>query len=58
MSEQPEERNKDSRDAGKNNIEQPEPTDKQDPTEPVTVGTGKGSSSGREGKASGGATGT
>jgi hypothetical protein len=39
------------------NIEQPEPLDKQDPTGPVTVGSGKGSS-GREGKASGGATGS
>ena len=52
MSDQPEERNKDSRKAGKDNIEQAGPVDKQDPTEPVTVGSGKGSS-GREGKGSG-----
>jgi hypothetical protein len=56
MSEQPEERNKDSRKAAKDSIEQPGPVDKQDPTEPVTVGSGKGSS-GREGKAGGGAQG-
>jgi hypothetical protein len=58
MSEQPEERNRDSKKTAKDNIEQPGPVDKQDPTEPVTVGSGGGSSSGREGKASGGATGT
>ena len=48
MSENPEERSKDSKKVAKGNIEQqlqPEPLDKQDPTEPVKV-TG-----GREGKA-------
>jgi hypothetical protein len=54
MSEQPEERNRDSKNASKDNIEQP--LEKQDPTEPVTVGSGKGSS-GREGKGSGGTAG-
>lgn len=58
MSEQPEERNRDSRNSAMDNIEQPRPVEKQDPTEPITVGSGKGSASGREGKASGGATGT
>lgn len=45
MSEQPEGRTKDSEKAARNNIEQqqPEPMDKQDPTEPVKV-TGRGSS--------------
>ena len=56
MSEQPEERNKDSKKAAKDNIEQPEPLGKEDPTEPVTIGNEDSSSSGREGKASGGAT--
>lgn len=56
MSEQPEKRNKDSKRVSEESIEQPEPIGKQDPTEPVTVGGGKGSS-GREGKASGGAQG-
>jgi hypothetical protein len=56
MSEQPEERTKDSGKAARDSIEQPEPIDKQDPTETVTVGSGKGSS-GREGKAGGGAQG-
>jgi hypothetical protein len=56
MSEQPEERNKDSRKSAKDRIEQPGPVDKQDPTEPVTVGSGKGSS-GRESKGAGGAQG-
>jgi hypothetical protein len=37
MSEQPEERTKSSEKAAKANIEQPEPIDKQDPTEPVKV---------------------
>ena len=63
MSEQPEERNKDSKKAAKDNIEQP--VGKQDPTEPVTVeGSGAGQGGGsaaREGKgtttASGGAAG-
>jgi hypothetical protein len=48
MSEDPEKRGKDSKKVAKGNIEQqpqPEPLDKQDPTEPVKV-TG-----GREGKA-------
>jgi hypothetical protein len=48
MSENPEERSKDSKKVAKGNIEQqpqPDPLDKQDPTEPVKV-TG-----GREGKA-------
>jgi hypothetical protein len=50
MSENPEKRGKDSKKVAKGNIEQqqqpqPEPLDKQDPTEPVKV-TG-----GREGKA-------
>lgn len=56
MSEQPEERNRESKKTAKDNIEQTAPVDKQDPTEPVTVGSG-GGSSGREGKASCGATG-
>jgi hypothetical protein len=51
-----EKRNRDSKEAAKDNIEQPGPLEKSDPTEPVTVGSGKGSS-GREGKASGGAEG-
>jgi len=39
MSEQPEERNRESRKAGENNLEQPAPpVDKQDPTNPVKVG--------------------
>jgi hypothetical protein len=45
MSENPEERNKDSRKASENSIEQP--LDKADPTEPVQVGgakEGKGTS--------------
>jgi hypothetical protein len=40
MSENPEERGKDSKKVAKDNIEQqpqPEPLDKQDPTEPVKV---------------------
>ena len=49
MSEKPEERDKDSKKVAKGNIEQqqpqPEPLDKQDPTEPVKV------AGGREGKA-------
>jgi hypothetical protein len=52
MSEQPEERNSDSKKAAKDSIEQP--IDKQDPTEPVTVeGSGAGQGGGsaaREGK--------
>jgi len=44
MSEKPEERNKDSKEVAKGNIEQqqpqPEPLDKQDPTEPVKVPKG------------------
>jgi hypothetical protein len=44
MSEKPEERNRDSRNAGKSNIEQgaEPPLDKQDPTEPVHVQGGQG----------------
>jgi hypothetical protein len=48
MSEKPEERDKDSKKVAKGNIEQqpqPEPLDKQNPTEPVKVARG------REGKA-------
>jgi hypothetical protein len=50
MSEDPEKRGKDSKKVAKGNIEQqqqpqPEPLDKQDPTEPVKV------AGGREGKA-------
>jgi hypothetical protein len=61
MSEQPEDRNNDSKKTAKNNIEQPEPLRKQDPTEPVTVeggGTdqGRGGASAREGKGTAGTT--
>lgn len=56
MSDKPERRNKDTKKAAKGNIEQPQPLDKQDPSEPVSVGSGHGSS-GREGKGSGGAAG-
>lgn len=44
MSEQPEGRAKGSKEAAKENIEQqqqPQPVDKQDPTEPVKVGGAK-----------------
>ena len=52
MSENPEERNRDSRKASENNIEQPAaepPLDKTDPTGPVRVGgakEGKGTDTG------------
>jgi hypothetical protein len=45
MSEKPEERDKDSKKVAEDNIEQqpqPEPLDKQDPTEPVKVAEGHG----------------
>lgn len=54
---EPKERTNNSKESAKENIEQPKPLGKEDPTEPVTVGS-RSSSSGREGKASGGATGT
>ncbi len=54
MSEQPEDRNDDSRKAARDNIEQPEPLRKQDPTEPISVESSgisqSGGSSAREGK--------
>jgi hypothetical protein len=40
MSEKPEERNRDSKKSAEDSIEQP--VDKQDPTEPVTVGAKEG----------------
>ena len=44
MSEKPEDRNRDSKNAAKSNIEQgaEPPLDKQDPTEPVSVQGGQG----------------
>ena len=57
MSENPEERNKDSRKSAENNIEQPTPVDKQDPTGPVSVeGNPAGNAAGK-GKAAGGTSG-
>ena len=55
MSEQPEERNKNSKRVARDNIkqQQSEPVDKQDPTEPATVessGSQGGGSAAREGK--------
>lgn len=41
MTQQPDDRSKDSGKAAKNNIAQPEPFDKQDPTEPVKVSGAK-----------------
>jgi len=42
MSDNPEERNRESRKAGENNLDQPAPpVDKQDPTNPVKVGGSK-----------------
>ena len=52
MSNNPEERNKDSRKVAENNIEQPEPVEKRDPDEPVRVGT-DGQANTRGGKSAG-----
>jgi hypothetical protein len=43
MGEQPEGCTKDTKNTAKDNIEQPTPVDKQDPTEPVGVESGQGS---------------
>ena len=48
MSQNPEKRNKDSKEVAEGNIEQPVPLDKEDPTEPVKV-RGAGQRKGIEG---------
>lgn len=52
MSNNPEERNKDSKKVAENNIEQPEPVEKRDPNEPVWVGN-DGQSNTKGGKSAG-----
>lgn len=57
MSDNPEERNEDSRKLARDSIEQPAPVDKQDPTGPVSVeGNTSGNTAGK-GKAARGASG-
>jgi hypothetical protein len=53
MSDKPKERNEDSKKAAENNIEQPEPVNKQDPTQPVEVGKQEDAGTRRGGKAAG-----
>jgi hypothetical protein len=53
MSDKPKERNEDSKKAAEGNIEQPEPLDKQDPTEPVEVGKQEDAGARRGGKVAG-----
>ena len=57
MSDNPEERNKDSRKSAKDSIEQPTPVDRQDPTGPVSVEGNTGGNAAGKGKAAGGASG-
>lgn len=53
MSDKPKERNEDSKKAAENNIEQPEPLNKQDPTQPVEVGKQEDAAARKGGKAAG-----
>ena len=60
MSNNPEERNRDSKNAEEHDMfqPQPEPVDKQDPTEPVQVKGGKAKASADVGRGAAAATGT
>ena len=57
MSDNPEQRNKDSRKSAEDSIEQPTPVDKQDPTGPVSVEANTGGKAAGKGKAAGAASG-